>query len=794
MVYASRRRARRWGGALASLIFLHMDKTDPRVSSAADRLIILKPSPDDGDFLGYYLASLGLFQYDGPAGPKWKQWSGQLRDALRGRQGIDGGWTVKGEAIAHTALGGLTLQICYRYATVFGVGGGENPLPLAPAPRVRIYFPDTAFWAPELVTDGRGEAHFKFRAPDEITTTRVTARGVTKEGEVGQAVVRLETRQPFFVKLRSPEFAVLGDEFEIRADLFNYTKTALAVTARLEGSPVEHSLTVPAERPASASWRVSASNPAGLRLSVIAKAGPYADAVERVVPVRRPGLERWVALSGKGETGGKFAFNAPYGVADLVLKVQPRIGNLSRLLEALRYLNDYPYGCTEQTMAKLVPNLLTAEVLGKLGIRAEKFNPAFGSMMKAGIDRLLSLQQPSGGWGWFEKDNEDPFMTAYAVHGLSECDRLGYRVDAVALERGRKRLSALVRQEKNPDRLAYMAWVSGEGIDRLLPETGRLSPYATALLALALHKLGRPEAVEAARRLADGAKGDHWEMPKWFYKWEDPSIETTAYAIRALATVDPGNGLIPRAVGWLLSKREGGRWRSTKDTAAAIAALLKAESLEALARAVGVDPASGAARPPLPTRVTVRLDTGSSREFLVDLNDPIRGRFEAHFEGVNPGPRAIAFESGDGRSDFKFDLDLAMRVFDEGSGGGSRGDLTVRVEYDRPLESLRLGDEVAATVTVSSPEPVDFVMVLSPIPAGAEVVRGSGEGEFAGFEGRYDKAVFFLRSLGPEPRVLRYRIRCAFAGRFTVPPAWAGVMYNEDVCGGGEILAARIGH
>ncbi|HXX92253.1 MAG TPA: hypothetical protein VEN81_01385, partial [Planctomycetota bacterium] len=62
-------------------------------------------------------------------------------------------------------------------------------------------------------------------------------------------------------------------------------------------------------------------------------------------------------------------------------------------------------------MAKFVPNVLTADVLGRMGIPTEKFNASFEAMMRAGKDRLLALQRPSGGWGWFENDPEDPFMT-----------------------------------------------------------------------------------------------------------------------------------------------------------------------------------------------------------------------------------------------------------------------------------------------------------------------------------------------------------------------------------------------
>lgn len=438
-----------------------------------------------------------------------------------------------------------------------------------------------------------------------------------------------------------------------------------------------------------------------------------------------------------------------------------------------------------------MPNVLTAEALQKLKIPSEQFNASFRDMMKKGMERLLVLQRTSGGWGWFDGDREDPFMTACAVHGLSECERLGYAVDRVALKRGRDRLREMMNEEKEMNRLAYAVHALGEGFERPLAAKAELSPYARALLVLALHKAGRPEAREVARSLVASAKADHWETPNWYYKWDNVAIETTAYAVQALLAVEPSNPIIPKAVEWLLAQRQGNRWRSTKDTAVAITTLLRAASLETLAGAVGQEPSKEGQKPQILRKVGVILNGGERREILVDLNNPLKSSFEAHFSRLNAGPNQVAFERIDEETEFRFDLELGQRVFQERVDSEARG-LGIRVAYDRPLAGLRLGDEVTATVTVSASEAADYVMVLSPIPAGGEVIRGSGEGPFARFEARYEKAIFFLRTVGTDPIQLKYRMRCSFAGRYTVPPAWAGIMYNEEVYGTGPLLEAVI--
>jgi uncharacterized protein YfaS (alpha-2-macroglobulin family) len=779
-------------GAALARMFLRNGKADSRLSGAASWLSAHPPSWDQADFLGWYLMSLALFQFDGPDGAHWKRFNDPLKAVLVPNQAKAGNWTLGNETVYPTAVGSLILEVYYRYSNVFGGASGASggkegggierarslASDLAPAPEVRVYFPDTAFWSPELLTDEQGQARVSFRLPEQISTTRLTARGVTKEGAAGQALARIEVQQPFFVKIRAPEFVVQGDEVEVRVELYNYTSAALEATVRLDGAAEERTAVVPTERPASVSWTVRATDPSKLRLVAHAWAAGLRDSMERSIPVQRIGRETLATLRGRSETGGSFPFEVPKGVQELVVKIHPRSGNLTQVLDALRYLNTYPHGCTEQTLAKFVPNVLTADMLKRLRIPTEQFSASFEKMMRAGTERLLQLQLPSGGWGWFERDRENSFMTAYAVFGLSECDRLGFKVDSVALRRGRERLQVLAREEEDLNKLAYQAFVLGEEFDRLLAAQDRLTSYAQALLALGLHRAGRPEAAAVLKTLLAAAKSDHWETSSWYYKWEDVTIETTAYAIQAVVAIEPQNPILPKATAWLLSKRSGNRWRSTKDTAVAIATLLQVDGLGAAAEAVGEqEPRAGETS--LLKKIGVTLNGGERREILVDLNNPTRSVFEAHFERVPEGPNVLRFHKLDELSDFRFELELTKRLFEEEAVAESRG-LDLKVTYDRPLDGLKLGDEVTATLLVSAPSPVDYLMVQSPIPAGCEIVRGSGLGMFVGFEDRYEKAVFFVRSVEGQGLRLSYTMRCSFAGRFTVLPAWAGIMYNED--------------
>lgn len=123
--------------AIAVMCRIFMDKTkaDPRLSGGCDLLLKDLPQWKDNeiDYYYWYYSSLALFQYDGPSGPKWKQWNDKMKDCLvknqnTAKDGCKNGswepidrWAPEGGRVYATATNALTLEVYYRYANVFGV-------------------------------------------------------------------------------------------------------------------------------------------------------------------------------------------------------------------------------------------------------------------------------------------------------------------------------------------------------------------------------------------------------------------------------------------------------------------------------------------------------------------------------------------------------------------------------------------------------------------------------------------------------------------------------------------------
>lgn len=421
-------------------------------------------------------------------------------------------------------------------------------------------------------------------------------------------------------------------------------------------------------------------------------------------------------------------------------------------------------------MGRFVPNLLVADVLARRGVEATRVDPNLDAKLRAGLESLAGSQREDGGWGWYQAHASDATMTAHVVWGLEECARLGHPGDAIVLARGKQWLSDRARTETDPEVQAHIAFALGAPIERL---EASASPRALALQVLAQVAAGRRDATAGAvARLVELASDDHWLAPAGVRALGDADLEATTYAMRALAAYDPAHPLLARAAAWLLGQRQGGRWRSTYDTALAIVALLPSLDTKLLAAELGEAPDAQRRRP---KSVALMLDGEPVGSFDLEPGMPLRARL--HRPGLAPGAHRLEVAC-DRTLDLELDVacELESPPFD-----AAAGPLTIAVEYDRTPEALHLGQEVVATVTVRATADVEHATIESPIPAGCEPVRGSGEGIGAEIELRHDRALFYVKKIaGGQAETYRYRMVARNAGRFHVRAPRAEPMYDEE--------------
>lgn len=514
-----------------------------------------------------------------------------------------------------------------------------------PAVQVRSDFRSTILWLPDITTDANGTATVKVKYPDSLTTWSATARAASMGNQFGIGNSTTRTKQPLIVRLQAPRFFVVGDQVTVSAVINNNTDQVMSVRPALEAEGVTVSgepatVEVKANSETRVDWRVDVTHASEARLKVEARGGQYADAMEKRFTIFEHGIEKFVSRSGKmrgDSVAVKLDIPKERRADSTNLTVQIAPSMATTMLDALPYLIDYPYGCTEQTMSRFLPAVSTAKTLRDLGLKPETaMHKIFGGieeasaaathpngkrdlkelerMTKAGLERLYDFQHADGGWGWWKQGESDHFMTAYVIWGMTLARQAGVEVKPDVVERAVSFLDKeLVEEENNYDGQAWMlhalavyhnAQKRGEvskfqdtAFRNLWNNRDKLNAYTRALLALSAHNYGFSEQAKTlVENLENGVKIDtqpdtsivqrgaqtsdpsvigtaHWGEDGLYWRWSDGGVEATAFALRALLAIDPQNKLVEPVTNWLVKNRRGSQWSNTRDTAIVVLTL-----------------------------------------------------------------------------------------------------------------------------------------------------------------------------------------------------------------------------
>lgn len=775
--------------------------------------------------------------------------------------------------------------------------GGELAAMVEPA--VRREFADTAFWAAALTTDAEGTATVDFAMPENLTTWKARAWTMADGTRVGEATAEVITTKNLIIRLQAPRFFVEKDEVVLSAIVHNYleTKKTARVVLELEGDCLrpepgdafdgaETRVEIDPNGEKRVDWRVRVVQSGTAIVRMKALTDEESDAMEMRFPVLVHGMLKTESYSG--------AIRLPQGSAAFVIRVPAeRKVEHSRLeirysptlagamVDALPYLADYPYGCTEQTLNRFLPAVITQKVLREMGLdlkaiqekrtnlnaqeigddveraagwkRFER-NPVFdeellADMVKAGVNRLTSMQNPDGGWGWFSGWNERswPHTTAVIVHGLQAARDNDVALVPGVLERGiqwlqqyqAEQVQMLKNAEMDPkvnpwkgqadalDAFVYMILVNEksdnlEMKDYLYRDRVHLPVYAKALFGLALHAAGDIEKRDMLLRNIDQflVQDDenqtaYLRLPAegWWY-WYGSDTEANAWYLKLLAAVDPKSERASRLVKYLINNRKHATyWRSTRDTA---------YSVEALADYIR---ASGEAEPDMTVTVlidgqpiqTVRIDKDNL--FVFDNTVVLAGeqvstgehRIELRREGTGPlyfnaYLTNFTLEDPITRAGLEIKVERKyhklVRVEATVKVEGARGQAAnQRVEkFERvPLENLAMvksGDLVEVELEIESKNDYEYLVFEDMKPAGFEPleVRSGYTGNELGayVEFRDERVVLFCRTLARGRHSVSYRMRSEIPGRFSALPTLASAMYAPELRANSDEIKLRV--
>ncbi|HEX2834284.1 MAG TPA: MG2 domain-containing protein [Thermoanaerobaculia bacterium] len=721
--------------------------------------------------------------------------------------------------------------------------------------QVRTDFRSTAFWKADIITDKSGTATVKVKYPEALTEWRATARAATTTSQFGIGTSTSRTNMPLIVRLQGPRFFVAGDRVMISAVMNNNTAEPLSVTPALDVEGVKlvgaasTPIVIPTQSEARADWWVLAEKEGPAKLRVSAKSSKYGDAMERAFTVYEHGIDKLIARSGKlrgDEAIVKLELPRERRALDLTVQVAPSLA--VTMLDALPYLLEYPYGCTEQTMSRFLPAAMVARTVRKLGLDPDARLPKkrLQDVTNAGMTRLYDFQHSDGGWGWWRDGSSDDFMTAYVVWGFAIARDGGLDVRTNAVDRAANWLEQrLIANERDVNQLAWMlhalsSWRKGtpsrpalRAFDRVWESRASLSAYSRALAALAAHRWNDGERAKTyLRNLEDGVlidskpdqsvllKGEtaaetmataHWGAAnRFWWRWYEGPVETTAFALDALVTIDPQNKLVEPAMNWLVRNRRGAQWHNTRDTAIALLALndylqrsgeLSGDAgyeLTVNGKVIASKTLTPAEVLGAPSRFSIDPAITGSGDAEVRIRRiagkaPLYFAAEARFVSLEEPIKAAGNELFVKREYFRVT---------------PRPTLLKGVEYDRvPLrdgEPIASGDRVDVVLTIEAKNDYDYTLFEDLKPAGLEAVElQSGAAVYAtGLktertawvyrELRDRKVALFIDHLPQGLWEIRYTLRAEVPGTYHALPLLGQAMYVPEVRANGDEVRVEV--
>ncbi|NNJ52833.1 MAG: hypothetical protein HKP17_06655 [Ignavibacteriaceae bacterium] len=366
---------------------------------------------------------------------------------------------------------------------------------------IRKNLNETAFFYPELRTNEQGEIIISFTVPEALTRWKFMGFALTKDLKHGMIYQETVTQKDLMIVPNPPRFLREGDEIFFTAKVSNLSDSALSGSATLQlfdaftMKPIDNlfennenikSFTVEKDLSEGLSWRLKV--PLGkvdaIVYRVIAKSGKYSDGEENALPilVNRMLVTETLPLPIMGNKTKTFLLkklmeNKSSTLQNYNLTLEFTANPAWYAIQALPYMMEYPYECSEQIFNRFYANSIATHIANS----SPKIKKIFDTWKEVDKDALISnleknqelkyalleetpwvldaqdeterkrrvgllfdltrmaneldraerklqeFQYSNGGWPWFPGLPENRFITQYIVVGMGHLERLGIK-------------------------------------------------------------------------------------------------------------------------------------------------------------------------------------------------------------------------------------------------------------------------------------------------------------------------------------------------------------------------------
>ena len=377
--------------------------------------------------------------------------------------------------------------------------------------KARTNFNETAFFLPHLISDKNGEVIISFTIPEALTKWKMLGFAHTKDLKYGMIQNELVTQKELMVVPNAPRFFREGDEMEFTTKITNLTDKKMLGKAQIEFfdainmSPIAHDKILKTEKLQSfesekgqstvVNWKLKV--PEGFQAityRVLAKSENFSDGEEMPLPVltNRMLVTETLPLPMRGKEPKTFTLDKMVNNKSNTLVHHKYVLEFTSnpawyAVQALPYIMEYPYECSEQLFSRFYANSLASHIAnsnpkikkvfdawkepamkrnntkeensGALLSNLEK-NQELKSLMleetpwvldaqdeterkkrvgllfdlakmsdelERALDKLTKNQSSNGGFAWFNGMQENRYITQHIVTGIGHLDHLGVK-------------------------------------------------------------------------------------------------------------------------------------------------------------------------------------------------------------------------------------------------------------------------------------------------------------------------------------------------------------------------------
>jgi hypothetical protein len=282
-------------------------------------------------------------------------------------------------------------------------------------------FNETAFFYPQLLTDDNGDISIEFTVPESLTRWKMLGFAHTGDFKTGYITNQLITQKQVAVSANAPRFFRENDTVEFTAKVNNITDgdltgqamlrlydatTMQPIDAKIIRSTQTQSFDVKAGLSAGLKWTLTIPDDVqAICYKMTAQAGNHTDGEEKIIPV----IKNSVLVT---ET---MPFNVRAGKQKSITFKNLKDNNSSTLrnhsltleftsnpawyaVQAMPYLMEYPYECSEQAFSRFYANSLSTTVVNSSPRIRQVFDmwrdlPEYKDALLSNLEKNQELKQ-----------------------------------------------------------------------------------------------------------------------------------------------------------------------------------------------------------------------------------------------------------------------------------------------------------------------------------------------------------------------------------------------------------------